>query len=623
MESAGHDYDQLIQAVADPMMLVDADHKILAINDAVLQATGMDREQLIGSSCNRIFHGADVPPDDCPLEAMRLTGRPVARDMEIQPFDCWFRTSVWMLPGAEGSRKVLHLGQDVTERVAAEAALAAHEKRLRNLFEDSPEAMFCIAASGELLEVNRAGRELLGSDPGEGDDGNMPDWDAARGFGAWEELMGELRGLGFIKDREVSLLGGDGVTRTVLLTAHLAQDEVEGAIRVQAIVKDVSVQKRLEAMMLQAMKMDGLGRLAGGIAHGFNNALTAIRGYADLTAASLAGNSDAFEYLAGLQQAVDKASGLSRQLLVFSSSEGVEARTVHLGDLIVEKASELSRGTDNRYLIETAVEPDLWPVEADAALLGQVLTIILENARDAMPDGGRIQVGAVNASPDQPVQGSVIKQKAVCITVRDEGEGIPPDNLERIFDPFFSTRTVSSSDGMGLAIAHSIVRQHGGWIDVESAPDKGTVFNICLPRIHAAGDETAAEPRQPAVRTGGRKILLVEDEPGVRGVAITWLSRNGYDVFAASDAREARVIFEREQGDFDIVFSDLVMPGESGLNLVLSLLGQKPDLGAVIASGYGGEDARQAEIEARGIRFVQKPYALVELLEELDRLLDQ
>lgn len=541
--------------------------------------------------------------------------------MEMQSLGCWFRTSVWPLAGDGGVDQVLHLWQDATDRVAAEAALAASEKNLRNMFDDSPEGILSISASGKLLDLNRAARELLG-DHGDSTAGIAPDWDATWGLSGWQELAGELRDHRAIKNREVILRGVDGVERTALLTAHAAHDDGDNDHRIQAIIKDVSAYKRAEAMMLQGMKLDSLGRLAGGIAHDFNNALTVIRGYADLTAASVAGNSVAVEYLIELQRTVDKASGLTRQLLVFSNTEGVDTHLVDPGEVIAEKASELARQAGDNFSIEHVVAPDLWPVEADVGLLGQVLTIMVKNAEEAMPDGGTIQVAAENISPDRPAAGAIHDQ-SVRITIRDDGEGITPENLARVFDPFFTTREASSSTGMGLAIAHSIVRQHGGWIDVESAPGEGSSFSIHLPRIDADQEEAAAMAPQPAARPSGRKVLLVEDEPGVREVAATWLSRNGYQVFAAHDAREARVIFKRGQGDFDLVFSDLVMPGESGLNLVLSLLEQKPELCAIIASGYGGDDARQAEIEARGIQFMQKPYALVELLEQIDRMLDQ
>lgn len=621
MSASGSDYEQLLRNIDDPFMLVDLNHIILTINDALMQVSGMGREQLIGAHCYRIFHDADTPPDDCPLEELKLSGTAVSRDMEFQPLGCWFRTSVWPLTDDGGVGRVLHLAQDVTSQVAAATALAASEKRLHRMFEDFPECILTIALSGDLLEANRAGLELLGCDPGDGKAGADIDWDAFRGFSRWQDLAGELRDNGSFSNREVILSGVDGAERIVLLTAHVIQDDGDNAHRFQVIVKDVSAYKRASVTMLQGMKMESLGRLAGGIAHGFNNALTAIRGYSDLAATRVAGNSDALEYLAELQKAVEKASGLTRQLLVFSSTEGVATHPVDLGEVIAEEAGKLARQAGDDYTIEPVIAPDLWLVEADVGLLGQVLMIMVNNAREAMPDGGRIQIAAENISPDQPAAGA--QYQSVRITISDEGEGIVPENLARVFDPFFSTREAGRNSGMGLAIAHSIIRQHGGWIDVESAPGEGASFSINLPRFQAEQEEAAAIAPRPAVRPSGRKILLVEDEPEVRRMAFTWLSRNGYQVFSAQDAREARVIFEREQGDIDLVFSDMVMPGESGFNLVLSLLEQKPQLRAMIASGYSGEDARQTEIETRGISFMQKPYALVVLLEQIDRILDQ
>ncbi len=262
----------------------------------------------------------------------------------------------------------------------------------------------------------------------------------------------------------------------------------------------------------------------------------------------------------------------------------------------------------------------------DPGQLEQVIINLAVNARDAMPEGGRLTISTRDVVLDSMACATIHDARPggfVCLSIEDTGSGIEREVIDQIFEPFFSTKGPTKGTGLGLAVVYGIIRQHGGWINVYSEPNQGTAFKVYLPSVHG-GDGKRAKPAATddpkATRGAGQRILLVEDEEAVRELASRALTENGYTVFEAGAYEEALELFEREGGDFDLVFSDVVLPDKSGIRLIDDLLSRRPDLQVLVSSGYTDQKSQWPVIQEKGFRFLQKPYSLVDLLGTVDEL---
>jgi PAS domain S-box-containing protein len=382
-------------------------------------------------------------------------------------------------------------------------------------------------------------------------------------------------------------------------------------IGVGAIVLDTTAQRELEAQFLQAQKMEAVGRLAGGVAHDFNNLLTVIRSYADLLAEELEPGDRRREDVGEISRAADRASALTRQLLAFSRKQVLQPATMSLGAVIdgVEKMLGRLIGADIELITVNAT--DLGTVHADPGQIEQVIVNLVVNARDAMPDGGRITIETANVELSERDAGRRIAVPAgpyVMLAVSDTGHGMSPEVLEHLFEPFYTTKPQGQGTGLGLSTVFGIVRQSGGDVWVYSEVGHGTTFKIYLPRTNAmtepgaAGAASAAEPR------GDETIVLAEDDEALRALARRVLVRQGYTVLEARNGREALELCANYEGRIDLVLSDVVMPELGGRGLVESLAASRPGTRVLFMSGYTDDDVfRRALIDKR-TEFLQKPF---------------
>jgi len=375
--------------------------------------------------------------------------------------------------------------------------------------------------------------------------------------------------------------------------------------------------KRTQDQLLQAQKMEALGILAGGVAHDFSNQLTAIRGYADLAMMQLDETDLLYRDMKEISRAVARAAGLTRQLLFFSRRQPMEFTLLSINETVDDLLKMLNRLIGEDIAISTDLEPDLWTVQADAGSVEQVIMNLAVNARDAMPEGGELSINTQNVLLDEK-QSALPPQarpgRFVCLSVVDTGVGMDEEIMQRMFEPFFSTK--EGGTGLGLSVVYGIVRQHGGWIDVESEPGHGSTFRVYLPALPLEAESQTQEVVSPEeLRGSGEGILLVEDEEGVRSFAARVLRENGYLVFEARSAREALDIFDREKESIQLLLSDVVLPNGRGIQLVDELLSRKGDLRVLLSSGYTDDRSQWPIIRRRGFRFVQKPYALADLLQ--------
>jgi len=390
-----------------------------------------------------------------------------------------------------------------------------------------------------------------------------------------------------------------------------------------AIKQDVTPRKELERQLFQAQKLEGIGSLAGGIAHDFNNLLVAILGFADLALAE----GDQVERirvdLGEIRKAAERAAALTKQLLAFSRKQVFELKIMDLNTLVANLLDMLRRLLGEDVELETRLAPGLGRVKADPNQVEQIVMNLVVNARDAMPDGGHVQITTSEVRLDRAAAARLPGARPgrfACLAVSDTGTGIPPEVLDRIFEPFFTTKEDGKGTGLGLAVVYGIVHQHEGFIQVESEIGRGSTFRIFLPVYSTEPSETAVAGH--AFQTGtaagaGRRVLVVEDDDTTRRLACRLLNSVGYHATEAVDGPEAAAIFKREGGKFDLLFCDAVLPRQNGLELAEELVASQPGLAILLTSGYLDDRECLARIREKGWRLLPKPYTPNDLLAHL------
>jgi len=387
-----------------------------------------------------------------------------------------------------------------------------------------------------------------------------------------------------------------------------------------------SEKKKLESRLIQSQKMEAVGQLAGGVAHDFNNLLTPILGYSDLIMEKLGDDDSVSGDIEEIKKAAERAAALTKQLLTFSRRQVITPRQIDLNATVSGMENMLRRLIGEDVEFKTIPQPKLKPTMADAGQVEQIIINMAVNARDAMPDGGSLIITTENVVIDKDYVRSNPQARPgefVLLSFEDNGCGMDKETLEHIFEPFFTTKKTGEGTGLGLSTVYGIMKQHKGWINVYSEPEKGTVFKLYFPASMEKAKEVSDKNDKPENLKGqGERILLVEDEPGVRNYAVKLLEKNGYEVFVAANAGEAYELFEKENGHFDLVFSDVVLPDEAGPELVGNLLKGKPNLRILMSSGYANHKAQLSAIEEAGYHFIHKPYGSKEILKTIRETLN-
>ncbi len=401
----------------------------------------------------------------------------------------------------------------------------------------------------------------------------------------------------------------------------------EGRPATLNFVRDITLQKKLEAQLLHAQKMEAVGTLAGGIAHDFNNLLQAITGFAALGLIALPVGDDRLRSnLRNIVKAADRATALVRRLLAFSRQDGPSPqRLLDLNDEVVHTAEILERTIPKMIRIETRLAPDLRPILADPVQVEQVIMNLATNARDAMPDGGRIRIETENravSDDDEHRPAGGASGPCVVLRVTDTGIGMDAGTKAKMFDPFFTTKDVGAGTGLGLSTIYGIVLGHGGWIRCESEPGRGTCFEIVFPAaaepLRGPGEEAPAGPAPPV---GSGTILFVDDEEMIRGLAKAIFESAGYSVVLAQSGEEALDVFRRDAGRFDLVILDIGMPGMGGWKCLDEMRRVDPGARVLVASGYSESRHAPESIDAGASGFIAKPYTAPEILDRVRTIL--
>ncbi len=392
-----------------------------------------------------------------------------------------------------------------------------------------------------------------------------------------------------------------------------------------AILHDVTARHQLEDQLRRSQKMEAVGRLAGGVAHDFNNLLTIIAGYGQMLLDGLKPKDPLRPDLEAIMEAAGRAAALTRQLLTFSRRQIVHPKVVDLNLQVAKMSRMLHQVIGEDIVLATSLKANPSRIKIDPAQLEQVLLNLAVNARDAMPNGGKLTIRTASvAAGDEPAAGSkALKEHSILLSLTDTGAGMDAETLSHLFEPFYTTKAKGKGTGLGLSTVYGIVKQNGGEISIESNPGRGTAVRIYLPLAADATNVKESPGRRRSAVTGTETILLVEDEAEVRRLARDLLTRQGYLVLEAASGPEALRLWQERSGAVDMVLTDVVMPQMSGPKLVERLKALCPDVRVMYMSGYTDDVIARHGIISADNAFLQKPFTLDSLAEKVRLVLDQ
>jgi two-component system cell cycle sensor histidine kinase/response regulator CckA len=564
----------------------------------------------------------DIPPKKLTLEAdlVRRDGTSFAARVLNRP------------PAySEGSTRHSHMiVLDLSHVAAADEDAQAAKARFSRMFHATPIAIATVDERGRIGDTNPAFSRMFGRAGVRYVSGEtaLADLVTEEVREALARALAAARS-GQVEIDPVDLVFGEQAERSgrFYFSAAPAGDGEDAVVIVHAI--DITEQRALEVQFAQSQKMQAIGQLAGGIAHDFNNVLTAIIGFSELLLANHRPTDPAFQDIMNIKQNANRAAGLVRQLLAFSRQQRLSPEVLSLNDVLAELTMLLGRLLGEKTKLELHHGRDLWLVRADLHQFEQVIINLAVNARDAMPDGGKLTVRTVNITERESQQfnhNGMEPGEYVLCEVTDTGTGMLPEVMAKIFEPFFSTKEVGKGTGLGLSTVYGIIKQTGGYVYPESeGPGKGTTFRIYLPRYIGAEDEPVIE--EPAHEddnkplavaatkdlTGSGTILLVEDEEAVRSFAARALEGRGYKVLQAGTGAEALEVLSEHDGNVDLVVSDVVMPEMDGPTLLGKLRETRPDIKFIFISGYAEEAFKKNLESEEKFAFLPKPFSLKQL----------
>jgi PAS domain S-box-containing protein len=519
--------------------------------------------------------------------------------------------------------KLVIVNRDVTERKRAAEAVLRSETSFRTVVGDAPYGIFKANLAGKLVMVNPALEKMLGYTS----EDELLAVNLASGVyrhPAEQEKINEL----FLRDRhfkdvEVEWKRKDGAFITVRCSGWPVKDEIGTDMEVFA--EDVTERRVLERQLRMAQKMEAVGRLSGGIAHDFNNLLGVVIGYIQVIKRTLVPGQPSYEYAEEIEKAGQRAVALTRQLLAFSRQQVLEPVILNLNTLVSEMQKMLPRLIGEDIQLNLILDPIIGQVKADPGQIEQVVMNLAVNARDAMPDGGKLTIQTADAELDavftREHPGSIAGQY-VLLAVTDTGTGMDPETQAQIFEPFFTTKGRDKGTGLGLATVYGVVKQSNGYIAVESEKGKGALFKIYLPRIEERVATRSESIQVPLTVRGSETILLVEDAEPLRMLAQLFLKENGYHVLTAADGAQAQQVAAQTHGPIHLLLTDVVMPGINGRVLAERLAPLHPTMKVLYMSGYTDSFIAGHGVLEEGIHLLHKPFTEEALMRKIRELLD-
>jgi len=653
----------LVTQAGDSIFLVGAQSRILDVNDTACAALGYTREELLTMSIPDIDseYGLskleEMYRESHPGQTRAFESMHKRRDGTLFPVEV--KTTVIRI---EDELLRMSIARDITGRREQERERGLLEQRLKSLWRvarlvDADLKTLCTATLDELMAITQSPCGFYGFMNEDASVLNVHAWskDCAvsgdmaafpvHGAGVWAEAVREQRpvlinnmapgapGCGdFIKGHApikrllvVPIIVKDKVSALAAVANKEDEYTPEDKEQVHAFAANVQIvidKKRadeemasLRGQLIQSQKMEAIGRMAGGLAHDFNNMLAVILGNASLALEDLEPDAPHYDELSEITAAAKRSRELILKLLTFTRNDKLNPRILPPAAILDDLLAMLRRGMPKNVVIYSDYHQKLDPITVDATQLQQALLNVCTNACDAMPAGGILTIGARNRSVSRNSAPGLAPGKYCEITITDTGHGIPQSIFDKIFDPFFTTKGVGQGTGLGLAISRGIITNHGGRISVNSGPGGGAQFRILLPSAERAAPRAAAPTRTRAlsVQGGAETVLVVDDEPGVLDLAVKILSHAGYHVLSAANGRDAVDIVRNDPQAVDVMVLDIIMPGMDGEQVFHAVRAIRPDMRIILSSGYSRQGAAETMLKAGALAFTQKPYTMQEL----------
>ncbi len=614
---------------ADMLAVVDMDGQRIYNSHAYQKVLGYSPEELKNSSSLEQIHPEDRERVTEATAEARRTGAGKNLEYRIRHKDGTWRvlesTSSVIRDSKGVPEKLVIVNRDITERKRASEALRLSEVSFRSVIENAPYGIYRAHPDGKFLLVNPALQKMLGYES----EDELLRVNLATGVHRdpleHQKLNDLFANQKDFTDVEVEWKRKDGTPIKARCTGWLVKDAGESADYFEVFVEDVTEKRVLERQLRMAQKMEAIGRLSGGIAHDFNNMLGVIIGYSQVLKRALPPGSPLLEHAEEIEKAGQRAASLTRQLLAFSRQQVLAPAVMNLNSLISEMQKMLARLIGEDIELAVALDPAIGRVKADQGQIEQVVMNLAVNARDAMPQGGRVVISTVNARLDETYTphhpGSKVGDY-VKLSVTDTGGGIDSETLGHIFEPFFTTKERGKGTGLGLATVYGVVKQSGGYIWVDSVLGKGSSFEVYLPCI----DEPVSvlDPPRPSVEQfrGTETVLLVEDADGLRKLTYMLLEQNGYRVLVAANGAEALQMVQHKPERVDLVLTDVIMPGLNGHALAERLRVLQPGLKVLYMSGYTDHAIAEHGVLESGTNLLHKPFSEDSLIRKLREVLD-
>jgi len=623
----------IIDSAMDGIITIDHNQRIMLFNPAAERMFGYSAQEMAGQPLERLLperfreaharHVRAFAQTGTTARRMGMLGRLSGMRADGQEFPIEASISATSIDDEHYLTVIL---RDVSERERTEEELRKSEERFSKAFRSSPLAItISTLAEGRYVDVNDAYLRMMGYEREQvigRTIGELNIWAIPEARASMLEQLTKAEQP--VTQVETRFITATGDLRTVLISAELVQ--LGGTVCVLAITNDVTDARHLEEQFRQAQKMEAVGRLAGGVAHDFNNILSVILGYAELSQELLEPGTPVHRNNDQVRKAAQRAAALTRQLLAFSRQQVLQPRILNLNAVVHNIIKMLHRFIGEDITLSFIPSSPLGNVKADSGQIEQVLMNLVVNARDAMPNGGKITIQTANAELDATYvqQHSGMQPGAyVQLSVTDTGCGMDKKTISRIFEPFFTTKPVGEGTGLGLSMVYGVVKQSGGNIWVYSEPGKGTTFKIYLPQIEEPAESAARPLIHTSHKAGSETILLVEDDEALRRLTAKLLVGEGYKVLEANDGHAAMEIARNYAGQIDLLLTDVIMPGMGGNELATSLRESQPKLSILYMSGYSGNLIANYGVLESNAALLQKPFTkralLIEVREALDR----
>jgi PAS domain S-box-containing protein len=493
-----------------------------------------------------------------------------------------------------------------------EEALRRSEARYRSLVQSAVYGIYRSSVEGKFLDVNPALIQMLGYESAEEILRLDPQREVFLDAAEHDRMMQEFHQTGHLHSVEVRWKRKDGSPITVRLSGRATTEAEEPAQTLEIIAEDVTDRRALENQFRQAQKMEAVGRLAGGVAHDFNNLLMVVSGYTEVLLEQIEQDDPMLVKIQAIQQAADRATTLTRQLLAFSRKQLLELKVVDVNSIVADMDRLLRPLIGENIELTTKLSPNVGHTRADAGQLEQVIMNLVVNAKDAMPGGGKILIQTAEADPESARREHSLIQPGsyILLSVTDTGAGMDTETQSRIFEPFFTTKEKGKGTGLGLSTVYGIVKQSGGYIFAQSEPGHGATFRIYLPRVTDPAEQSNQAKHAQMPIGGSETVLLVEDEESVRELVRETLRSKGYRVIEADDGIAGLKTSEACQDPIDILITDVVMPGMSGRELAQRVAASRPQIKVLYLSGYTEDAIIHEGVLEPGTAFLQKPFTL-------------